>query len=66
MSERVDALADVLNSLGEWNRTRDAAGDQQLASLRLIVEQMATAMALQEVQIAQLREAVLLLASRRE
>lgn len=66
MSRKIDDLASVLRALTDWNSSKEPPLDQQVESLRLIVAQMATAMALHEVQITKLREAIVLLTASRE
>lgn len=55
----VDDLAEVLRSLTDRNSSRSAAAlAEEVESLRLIVQQMATSLALHEVQIQNVREAL--------
>lgn len=54
--ERIDALAEVLRGL-KATRARVTI-DDEVATLSLIVEQMAVTIALHEVQIQKLRETV--------
>ena len=66
MSKEVDALADVLKSVAEWNESKQATVGQQIEGLQLVVSQMTTALALHEVQIAKLREGLMMLSARRD
>jgi hypothetical protein len=63
IEREVNNLADVLKAMTEWNASKDAPLSQQVACLRVIVEQLATTMALHAVQIGKLREALLLVVS---
>lgn len=66
MTKQIDDLAEVLRSLTDRNSGRKsvAAMGDEVESLRLIVQQMATSLALHEVQIQKLREALAALAMR--
>lgn len=66
MADRVGELADVLRSL---RRSRSGTAEEaceKLESLQLVVQEMTTRMAVHEVQLAKLREAVLMLLAERD
>lgn len=63
--KQVDDLAEVLWSLTDRSASRSAAAlVEEVESLRLIVQQMATTLALHEVQIQKLRECLAAMALR--
>lgn len=64
MSKDVEALGRVLRSLSEWGSSdRQPPIAEQIECLRLTVVKMQTTLAFHEVQIAKLREAIILLSA---
>jgi hypothetical protein len=62
VSKPIDELAEVLRALTE--RRRPEALAEEVAALRLVVEKMATSLAVHEVQLAKIRETCAALAVR--
>lgn len=64
MAKEIDRLGEVLSGL-KGTTGRPASCVDELESLRLLIMQMTTTLALHEVQIAKLREAIILLGGTR-